>query len=200
MGLMTLRGESAAVRQVVLAWFAGSMIMGTVAVLFLLLRRPDAGPGIETVEPLGRLPVLDRMVIIVLVLDLLVVLAAIASETLAASWMPAGARSCVVWAVLTWLFGLIAWFFAASVTFGANFGPGWQVVLAYLGSGLPFALVAGLLQSSWLVNLAAAGLSLWLVAAGFILVARYDMADPDALRLSVSCFGYLFGGAQGTGP
>jgi hypothetical protein len=174
--------------------------MGTVAALFLLLRPAHVGPGIENVEPFGLLPAADRAGIVLLVLNLLVVLGAIARQTPGASWLTVDARGCAFWAGGSWLLGLMAWFFAASVTFGANFGAGWQVALAYLGGGLPFALVAGLLQNSWLVNLAAAGLSVWLLAAGFILVARCDMADPNALSLSFSSFGYLFGGAPGTGP
>jgi hypothetical protein len=101
--------------------------------------------------------------------------------------------------MLTWLFGLMAWFFAASVTFGANFPPAWQAALAYTCGGLPFALVAGLLQRSWLVNLAAGGVSLWLVTAGFIIVAGHAADGQDALHLCVSFVSYLFGGTPGTG-
>ena len=184
--LVTLRGEPAPVRQIALTWFAGSMIMGTVAALFLLFRPARGGPGIEAVEPLGGLPFLARAVVVLLVLNLFGVLWAIAQDTPGASFLPPDSRGSVWWAVLTGVLGLLAWFFAASVTFGANFGPGWQAALAYLGGGLPFALAAGLLQRSWLVNLAAGGLSVWLAVAGFVLVAGHATSDPNALSFSFS--------------
>jgi hypothetical protein len=196
---VTLRGERAAVRQLALTWFAGSMVMGTVAALFLLFRPAQGGLGIEAVEPLGGLPWLARTVVVLLVLNLFGVLWAIAQDTTGASLLPPDSRGSAWWAIFTGVLGLLAWFFAASVTFGANFGPGWQVALAYLGGGLPFALVAGLLQRSGVVNLAAAGLSVWLVVAGFVLVAGHATSDPNALSFSFSCFSYLFGGSPGTG-
>jgi type VI protein secretion system component VasK len=55
----------------------------------------------------------------------------------------------VWWTLLVGLLGLAAWFFAATVTFGANFPPALQLALGYVGGGLPFALVAALLQRSW---------------------------------------------------
>jgi hypothetical protein len=197
---LTLREANPPVRQLVLTWFAGSMIMGTVAALFLLTRPAQAGPGIGTIEPLDGLPMLTRTAVILLVLNLLVVLAAIAWDTPGTSLLPPGARGWGWWAVVTWLLGLMAWFFAASVTFGANFGPGWQMFLAYTVGGLPFALVAGLQQRLWMVSMAAAGISVWLVVAGFILVAGHATSDPNALNLSFSYFSYLFGGPPVTGP
>jgi hypothetical protein len=200
LSVVTLRGVAAPVRQLVLTWFAASMLMGTVAEIFLLLRPAQGGPGIGAVEPLAGLPVPARVLAVLLVLQLLVLMAAIAWDTSEAFWLPRDARGCGWWAALTWALGLLAWFFAASVTFGANFSPPWQVALAYLGGGLPFALVAALLQRSPAANLAAAGLSGWLVIVGFILVAAHSAGDPNALSLSFSYLRYMFGGPPGTGP
>lgn len=93
--------------------------------------------------------------------------------------------------------GLAAWFFAATVTFGAAFTPDLQIVLGYVGGGLPFALIAAMLLRPLAVNLWAAGISLALVLAGFILVAARAPDQPDALRLYFQYILVLLGGSGG---
>ena len=61
--------------------------------------------------------------------------------------------------------------FAAEVTFAAGFGPGTQLVLAYLACGLPFGLTAAMLLRSWQIYLAAIGAAAVLVAAGLLMIA-----------------------------
>jgi hypothetical protein len=214
---VTLRSVAAPVRQVIFTWAAGSVTMGSVAALFLGLRPgPGLGPatpgaqtifgtgglppqGIDGISPLTGLPVLAIMAVFLLLFALFVALLVIAWDTSAASWVPANGHGWFWWAALTWTLGLAGWFFAATVTFAAGFGPGWQMVLGYLGGGLPFALMAALLQSSWRVNLAAAGVSAVLVMLGFFLVSARASYDPDALTLALTYLRYLLGPRFGGG-
>lgn len=217
---LSLRGRPAPARQLGFTWLAGSLTMGTVSALFLAVGRTQlplpplkpvpfrpaslgprgvAVPGIDVVKPLAGLPVLAITAVILLVLVLFAALAVIAWYTSGASWLPPGARGYLWWTILTGGLGLAAWFFAATVTFGANFGPAWQAVLGYAGGGLPFALVAALLQASRVANLAAGGASVGLVVLGFVLVATHDRYDPNALSLSYDYLRYLFGRPAGAG-
>ncbi len=191
--------------------------MGTVAALFLTLGPvtspivpdqpvllPGLGlgslpgqppPGMAAVQPLAGLPVLARTAVILLVVILFVALAAIAWDTPGASWLPGNVRGWVWWALLTGALGLAGWFFAATVTFGADFGTGWQLALGYLGGGLPFALIAALLQPSWVINLASGGACAGLIVLGFVLVASHPAYQHNALSLSFSYLKYLLSSA-----
>ncbi len=157
-GVRTVRP---AVRQLALACVIGSITMGTVAALFLSFP-PLAQPltslvssGTGQIEPLAALPPSARVAVLALVVVMFAALAALAWGTPGASLLPASVRGRVRWTLLVGLLGLAAWFFAATVTFGANFSPALQLTLGYVGGGLPFALVAALLQRSWRVNLGA---------------------------------------------
>lgn len=90
---------------------------------------------------------------------LLAGLLAIASRTRGASWLADDARGRVLWAVVVAAAGFASWGYAATVTFVAEFSTGAQIALAYVGGGLPFALVAAMLQHPWRVNLLGAGLA-----------------------------------------
>ena len=172
-------------RQLGGAWLCGSVLMGTVALLFLrsahpvfpvsppvacpgLLRRPPClVPSFFQLTPLARLAVLA------LVALLFAALAVLGAWTAAASWLTGDARARLLWVLLVGGGGLIGWSYAAVVTFAAGFGSTAQLVLAYLGGGLPFALVAGMLLRPWRANVVAGGLSVGLVAAGFLMVAGH---------------------------
>jgi hypothetical protein len=201
------RSMTLAARQLALAWITGSVIMGTVAVLFLafpvrafvvplpgparlaLPLSPGASPRL--VPPFSGLPLGARLGVAALAGLLFLALGVLAARTGKASWLPDGPRGCVWWALITGAVGLTGWGFAASVTFAASFGPVWQGVLAYTAGGLPFALAAALLQSSGLANVAAAVACAALLVTGFVLVAVRLNGGPNALVLSLDYLRYL---------
>jgi hypothetical protein len=198
-----VQGIPPAARQLGYAWIAGSVIMGTVAVIFLafpptpvatplLPNYPVQSAGTALIEPLAGLPTPALVAVLALVAALFAVLAALAWRTSGISLLPASARGRIGWALLVGGLGLAAWIFAATVTFGAGFGTTAQLVLAYAGGGLPFALVAAILQRSWKVSVVALCLAAALVAAGFILVAS-RAEHQSALSLYFSFIRYLFG-------
>ena len=95
-------------------------------------------------------------------------------RTAAATWLSADTRARLLWVILVGLGGLAGWSFAATVTFAVGFSPLVQGILAYLGGGLPFGLVAGMLLRPWRANLAAIGVSAVPVMAGFLMVAGHS--------------------------
>jgi hypothetical protein len=119
-------------------------------------------------------------------------LAAIAWLTRPQSLLAGTRRGRAAWVLLTGGLGLAAWFFAATVTFGAAFPAHLQLFLGYAGGGLPFALVAGALQRSWRVSLAASVLSFLLIVAGTLLVAMRT-PDTSVFTLYFRYLGYLLG-------
>ena len=181
--------------------------MGTVAAIFLALPPARQAPPLQPVlpvqpgsagsipvAPLAALPALAELGVLTLVAALFAVLAVLAWRTPGTSWLPEDARGRTLWALLVGGLGTAAWLFAATVTFGAMFGTPVQLVFGYAGGGLPFALVAAVLQRSAAVNAAAIGASAVLVAIGFILVATRSEYEPNAFRLYFQYIGYLFGG------
>jgi len=206
-----IRGVAVDARQVWYAWLIGSVTMGTVVALFLSFRPPAQGssgqsiqsilpgaPGAsDAIVPLAGLPVLARTAVIFLGVMLFAALAVLAWYTSRDSWLPAGTRGWVLWMLLVGVAGLAGWLFAATVTFGANFGPTVQLVLGFAGGGLPFALAAAMLLRSWMINLAAAGISAALVVAGFLLVASRSEYEPNALILYFDYIRYLFSSTPG---
>lgn len=170
--------------------------MGTVAALFL--RFPVGSvtapwsfpplPDSNVIQPLAGLPFAALLAVLGLVVALFCGLAAVAWMTCPQSLLPGTLRGRAMWVLLTGGLGLAAWFFAATVTFGATFPPRLQFFLGYAGGGLPFALVAAALQRSWQVILAASVLSLMLIIAGTLLVA---MRTPDTASVFTLYFRYL---------
>ncbi len=177
------------------AWISGSVFMGTVAVIFLhapsaagplplapsvLPRCPRVAFGTYCPGPsLFQLTPLARLAVFVLVVLLFVALGVLGWRTAAASWLTGDTRARLLWAVLVGLGGLAGWSFAAVVTFAAGFGTATQLILAYLGGGLPFALVAAMLLRPWQVNAAAVAVSAALVGAGFLMVAGRSAVYPQ---------------------
>jgi hypothetical protein len=176
-------------RQLGGAWLCGSVLMGTVALLFLRAERivipwpPRSLAPLVCPAPLRRLPCvypsffqltpLERLAVLALVALLFGALAVLGAWTAGASWLTGDARARLLWVLLVGAGGLVGWSYAAVVTFAAGFGTTTQLVLAYLGGGLPFALVAGVLLRPWRANLVAGGLCVGLVAAGFLMVAGH---------------------------
>jgi hypothetical protein len=198
-----VQGMFPAARQLGYAWIIGSAIMGTVAAIFvafppaavavpLLPNVPVRSAGTSLIEPLAGLPTVALAAVLALVAVLFAALAALAWRTSGISLLPASARGPIWWALLVGGFGVAAWIFATAVTFGASVGTTAQLVLAYTGGGLPFTLVAAILQRSWKVSAVALCLSAALVAAGVILVASRAQ-HQSALSLYFSFIRYLFG-------
>ncbi len=175
------------VRQLTGAWLCGSVLMGTVAWGFLSAQvtavpaatqlsayAPCPGHGAPCAYPsFFQLMPLARLAVLALLALLFVALAVLSTWTAGASWLTGDARARLLWVLLVGGGGLVGWSYAAVVTFAAGFGSTAQLVLAYLGGGLPFALVAGMLLRPWRANVVAGGLSVGLVAAGFLMVAGH---------------------------
>jgi hypothetical protein len=158
-----LRSARVSVRQLALAWAIGSVIMGTVVVLFQAFP-PEAyvfqlnapvrlsfplPPGVlprNVDAPIAGLPVPARLAVLALVGLLFVALGVLARYTGQSSWLPASARGWVLWALVTGAIGLTGWL----------------------------------------------GVSVGLVAAGFVLVAAKSRYEPNALGLFADYVRYLF--------
>lgn len=161
-------------------WACGSLLLGTVALVFLKAGAPGSPPPItlNTVS-LAMLTPLQRLAVFALVAALFVALGVIGYRTRAASWLTGDTRARVLWALVVGAGGLAGWGFAAAVTFAVHFGSTTQLILAYLAGGLPFALTAAMLVRPWRVNAAAAAISVALVAAGYFMVAGNGAVYPQ---------------------
>ncbi|MGH3760869.1 hypothetical protein [Actinophytocola sp.] len=65
---------------------------------------------------------------------------------------------------------LAGWGFAAAATFAGDFSLGAQLTLAYVGGGLPFALVAAMLLRPPGANAAALGVTVVLLLTGVVIM------------------------------
>lgn len=190
---------NATARQLTLTWVVGSVTMGTVSAIFLSAPVPNPYqgsllpllPDTSLIKPLAALPLAARVAVLALGVTLLAGLAGVAWFTRWESLLPDNARGRGWWVVLTGGLGLAAWFFAATVTFGAQFPADLQLVLGYAGGGLPFALVAAMLQRSWRVCLVAAVVSALLIVAGFLTVSAGDPQAPNAFTVYFRYLSYL---------
>jgi hypothetical protein len=178
----------AVVWQLAGAWACGSLLPGTVALVFLRAHAVSGTPGPPApVQPtplqpgtvsLTLLTPLERLAVFALVAALFVALGVLSWRTATASWLSGDTRARVLWALLVGAGGLAGWGFAAEVTFAAGFGAGTQLILAYLAGGLPFALAAAMLVRPWRVNVAAVALSVVLVGSGYLMVAGHTGLSP----------------------
>jgi hypothetical protein len=103
-----------------------------------------------------------------------------------ATWLPNDPRAAILWTTVVGGAGLIGWGFAAAVTFDAGFGLTAQLLLAYLGGGLPFALVAAMLTRPRVLNGVAAALT------GIALLVGVVMMDAP-IQTCVFYLDLLFG-------
>jgi hypothetical protein len=161
------------------SWACGSLSLGTVALIFLHALEP--GPPLPIAPDTVSLTILtpfQRLAVFALVAALFVALAVVGWLTAAASWLTGHTRAQLLWALVVGAGGLAGWGFAAVVTFAVHFGPGTQLILAYLAGGLPFALTAAMLVRPWKVNAAAAAISVALVGAGYLMVAGSGPVYP----------------------
>jgi hypothetical protein len=160
------------------AWVCGSVLLGTVALVFLRTHAVSGGPLTPAAVSLTLLTPLERLAVFALVAALFVALGVLSWGTAPASWLSGDTRARILWALLVGAGGLAGWGFAAAVTFAANFGSGTQLILAYLAGGLPFALTAAMLVRPWRVNVAAVALSALLVGSGYLMVAGHPAFSP----------------------
>ncbi|GAB1516442.1 hypothetical protein [Actinophytocola sp. KF-1] len=167
-------------RQLGLTWLTGAAVTGTIAVLF------TTGTLGLPFRPLALLSGQARFTLAVLLFALGVALLAIGRRTQHASWLPNGGRGVLLWTILVAGGGLAGWGYAAAVTFEAGFSHTTQLVLAYTGGGLPFALIAGLLAKPKRMNAAAAMLTAVALLIGFVLL---DGRPETLLRYLQTMFG-----------
>ena len=175
-------------KQVAGAWACGSVFMGTVALLFLRTSRAILLPGVVCPGPAPcprpgpsffQLTALERLAVFALVVLLFVSLAVVLWRTAAATWLSGDMRARLLWVVVVGVGGLAGWSFAATVTYAVGFSSATQLTLAYLGGGLPFGLVTGMLLRPWRANVASIALSAALVMAGFLMVAGRSSVYPQ---------------------
>lgn len=162
------------------AWVAGSVLLGTVALIL------TDESGLLPVRPLDTLSVGALLGVSLLGAALFLVFFVLYWHTPGASWLHDGVRPAILWSVVVGGGGLAGWAFTAGVTFAAGFPHEVQLVLAYTAGGLPFALVAAMLQKPPLIN--AAALSITIAGLGI----GYALAFDNDLRLTpLQYFGLL---------
>jgi hypothetical protein len=179
-------------------WSCGSLLLGTVALVFLHAGALGSPLPIEP-EPVSLtiLTPWQRLTVFALVAALFVALGVIGWRTAAASWLTGDTRARLLWTLVVGAGGLAGWGFAAAVTFAAQFGSATQLILAYLAGGLPFALTAAMLVRPWRVNVAAVTISVALVGAGYLMVAGNGAAYPqNVFALYADYLRSLFGGGS----
>lgn len=162
-------------RQLAGAWVIGSVLMGTLAVLFTLER------GVLPFRPLAALPGLTLAGVLGVAIALVASFGLLVWGTPGATWLPETPRGRVLWVALVAGGGLAGCAYLAAVTFAADLPLDAQLVLAYLAGGLPFALVAAMLVRPPRANLAAAALAVLLLLVGYALPDR-DLAQ-ECVRL-----------------
>jgi hypothetical protein len=145
-------------------WLIGSVVTGTIAVVLTSSR------GDLPFRPLALLPGSSLLTVFLLFCAMFVALFALGWRTENATWLPNEARAAILWTVLVGGGGLVGWSFAAAVTFDVGFGLGTQLTLAYLGGGLPFALIAAMLARPLVLNGVAAALTAIALLVGVIMM------------------------------
>ncbi|TDP93888.1 hypothetical protein [Labedaea rhizosphaerae] len=143
-------------------WAAGSLTLGTVALVFVL-----NGTGDVVLQPVTELGAAAFLVLL-LIAVLVVALAALSRH--ADSWLTGHARGQALWTLVVLVGGLAGWGCAATVVLALNWAPAVLLVLAYVGGGLPFAVVAAVLARSPRLAGAALGAAVVLVLVGAALV------------------------------
>lgn len=155
--------------QLVGAWVAGSVLLGTVALVL------TSDTGTLPFRPLDTLTVGALLGVLLLAAVLFLVLYVIYWGTSSASWLREGVRPAILWSILVGGGGLAGWAFAAAVTFGAEFPVEAQLALAYLAGGLPFALIAAMLQKPPLINATAIATTIAALGIGYALMESNDL-------------------------
>ena len=151
-------------RQLLGVWAAGSLTLGTVALIFVLNRTGDV--VLRPVVDLG----MAAWLVLLLVAVLVVALAMLSPG--AGSWLTEHARGRALWTLVVLVGGLAGWGYAATVALVLQWSPTPLVVLAYVGGGLPFALAAAALARSGRLAASALGTGVVLLVLGAVLVAK----------------------------
>jgi hypothetical protein len=163
--------------QLIGTWLIGSLVMGTVAVLL------TAGGDYRPFTPLVLLSAGGLLLLLFLVVVLFFALYVLGWRTQEVTWLGGDPRAAMLWPVLVGGGGLVGWGFAAVVTFESGYSLTAQLLLAYLGGGLPFTLVAAMLTRPVRVNLAAAMLTVIAVLTGMVMVPMPIQACVSYLQL-----------------
>lgn len=172
---------SVAGRQLAGTWVVGSVTTGTLAVLFTLDRDGLA------VRPVHALPVITLLGVLGMLAALFAALGLLAWGTLQATWLPVTGRAGTLWMIVVGVGGLAGWGFAAAATFAGEFPLGVQLFLAYLGGGLPFALVAAMLLKPPRANAVALGTIVVLLLIGTVIM------DGEPVRACAELLWQLLG-------
>lgn len=167
--------------QLPIVWLMGSAITGTVALLF------TNGRGALPVKPLILLGAEELLTLVVLIGAFGLGLVVLGWRTAHATWLPKNdPRSIIVWTIAVGGVGVVAWGFAAIVTFVLGLSLTTQLILCYTCGGLPFALVAGLFVRPVVVNAVSA-----MIASIGVLVGVLLMSSP--LQTVVQYLQFLVG-------
>lgn len=148
-------------RQLFGVWVIGSVLTGTLAVLFTQDR------GGLPILPLGALPVLPLLGVVGVLTALFASLGLLVWGTPGTTWLPETVRGRILWTVVVGVGGLAGWGYAAAATFAARLPLDAQLVLAYVAGGLPFTLVATMLLRPVVANVAGVALTGVLLTVGY---------------------------------
>lgn len=140
--------------QLGLVWLTGSLTMGTLALVMISGTPAGQLLSLAALQPGGR--ALVYLLLLALVGGMLVV----GWQTAGTSWLTDDPRARLLWALAVAGLGSAGFVYAGLVTIVADFPYGAKLVLGYAGGGLPFALIAAMLQRSLKVNAVAAGAAL----------------------------------------
>lgn len=151
-------------RQLMWTWLVGSVSVGTLAVLFTFDR------GTLAIRPLSQLAPISLLGVLGMLIALFTALGLLAWGTPAATWLPDHARGGALWVVVVGVGGLTGCGFAAAATFAGDFSLAAQLILGYLGGGLPFALMAAVLLKPPRANAAALGIIVLLLLIGVVIM------------------------------
>ena len=156
--------QNLTMRQLLGVWAAGSLTLGTVALIFVLHRTGDL--VLQPVVELGSAAFL------VLLLGAVLAVALLALAGSADSALGDHLPGRLVWTIVVLVGGLAGWGYAASVALALQWAPWLLVVLAYAVGGFTFALVAATLSRAARQAGLALGVSLVLLVLGALLVMR----------------------------
>lgn len=170
-------------RQLLGVWAAGSLTMGTVALIFV---QDSTSSG--ALRPLIDLES-QAFLVLMLVAALLAALAMLSRR--AGSWLTEHGRGRALWTAVVLVGGLAGWGYAATVVLTLQWAPSLLVVLGYVGGGLPFATVAAVLARSKRLAGYALGAALVLLVVGAVLVMEPGTGPFRIVRLCAMSLYFL---------
>jgi hypothetical protein len=168
--------------QLGLTWIIGSVVVGTLAVIFT-----SDPPARMPFHSVASLPGGRTLAMLVLLAVLFVGFVVLVHQTRFATWVGRGPRGHLLWAVVVCVAGTAGAGYAATGTFLLEYAHGTQILLGYLFGGLSYALVAAMLARPRGLNVAA------VVVAGVLVVVGLVLTDegPYGANLVQATLEYL---------